>query len=128
MPALKIQPAEFQAAVDQLLVEFGDEVYNAMSEVIPEVSREATKELKSASPYQIRTGKYNKGWKDKTEKKNVTVTATVYNDKQYRLTHLLEFGHAKVNGGRTRAFEHIAPVNDAVEEKVIKKLREKIES
>lgn len=49
-----------------------------------------------------------------------------YNAKHYRLTHLLEFGHAKQNGGRTRAFPHIAEVNDWAQEEVEKRMEGKI--
>ena len=39
---------------------------------------------------------------------------SVYNKKHYQLTHLLEKGHQTRKGGRTKAFEHIGPVNDAI--------------
>ena len=46
------------------------------------------------------------------------VGATVYGKHgTYQLAHLLEYGHATRNGGRTGANEHIKPVEEwAVEE------------
>ena len=37
---------------------------------------------------------------------------TIWNKKYYNLIHLLEFGHAKVGGGRVKAQPHMKPVGD----------------
>lgn len=36
----------------------------------------------------------------------------IWNKKYYRRVHLLEFGHAKVGGGRVKAYPHMIPAFD----------------
>jgi hypothetical protein len=76
-----------------------------------EVADELVDDLKDNSPKL--TGDYRKGWRVK----NVRGKRIVYNKTEYRLTHLLEKGHAKVGGGRVPAKVHIRPAEQrAIEE------------
>ena len=93
-----------------ILTDYSDEIMKKVTEIINEVGEEAADELHSAGSFQ--GNKYRKSWKVKQEEKRTFNSAIVYNAKHASLTHLLEFGHAKVNGGRTRAFPHIAPANE----------------
>lgn len=124
----KIKPTDFTNIINSILEEFGDEMIGVVDTVINDAAVEATRRLKdkSSGDFKDITGKYRASWKYQVEKKNLNVEATVYSDKQYRLTHLLEFGHAKQNGGRTKAFPHISIVNDWVEDYVIKELTERM--
>ena len=54
----------------------------------------------------------------------MSVEARVGAGRNAGLTHLLEYGHAKQNGGRTRAFNFVAPINDTVEQKYMKEMEE----
>ena len=122
---MKIQSEQLKATVDKILKEYGDEAKEDVEESIQGTAKEAAKKLKSAGDFGGK-GTYKKGWTAKVEKKRAQVYAVVYNSTRYQLTHLLEYGHAKQNGGRTRAFEHIAPVNDWAQEEILEKLKEKL--
>lgn len=82
-----------------------------------EVSKHLVGELQQKSPKN--TGKYRKGW----HKKKVGNAIVVHNALKPQLTHLLEKGHAKANGGRVPAQVHIAPA----EEKAINEFTELVE-
>lgn len=95
---------------------------------VSDTSKTALQELRSAHPSGFgRYGswdKYNRGWTVKKTKRDKT--ATIHNATDYQLTHLLEKGHAKVNGGRTRAFPHIAPVAEKCEDELLRNIRKYI--
>ena len=113
-------------AMKGILTDYTDEITKVVTEVITEVSEEAANELHSAGSFQGH--KYRAGWTSEVERRRLFNSATVYNKKHYRLTHLLEYGHATRNGGRTRESEHIAPINEEAQEKAVKKLKEAIEA
>ena len=77
-----------------------------------EVAEDTVSNLKQTSPKK--TGKYAKSWK-------VTKKGTKYivhaKPPYHRLTHLLERGHAKVNGGRVPGKVHIAPAEEKAPKK-----------
>lgn len=50
----------------------------------------------------------------------------VYNREHYRLTHLLEFGHANRDGSRTKPILHIRKTEDKYKEKFVEELERKI--
>jgi hypothetical protein len=81
------------------------------------VTKEAVKLLQENSPEL--TGDYAKGWKRKKVGKDIVV----HNKTDYQLTHLLEYGHAKAEGGRVQAKVHIRPV----EEKIVNDFEERVE-
>lgn len=102
----------------------------AVNDAIEESAATAAKELKKGGPYQDRTGNYSEDWGYKLRKRQYssvinTEEYTVYNKKHYQLTHLLENGHQSRNGGRVKAFSHIAPVAELTEQLVISNIGKK---
>lgn len=121
-----IKAGDFGDALNNLLTRYGDEARNAIQEEVVDIAKEASKKLKSAGSFHGK--KYRKGWTAKVDNKRVTIKAVAFNKNHYQLTHLLEFGHAKRNGGRTKAFEHISPVNDWAQSELVKRIKERLEN
>ena len=96
-----------------------NEITRALQQYSSEV--EAVKTLKSTSPSE--TGSYKKGWRVK----QVGTAKVVHNATDYQLTHLLEHGHAKKNGGRVAPRVHIKPVEEKAIEDFERAIREEIE-
>lgn len=80
--------------------------------VLDKNAREALVDLRGRSPKL--TGSYAAGWRIKKETRSDTgeERRVIYNKTDYQITHLLEHGHAKRNGGRVAARPHIGPVAD----------------
>ncbi|MCD8107299.1 MAG: HK97 gp10 family phage protein [Oscillospiraceae bacterium] len=115
-----------------------DEMAEAINESLQEYATLASDELKSAvkktaksvkesisDNAPVDTGAYKKSWTTKTtSESSEAIEITVYSKNRYQLAHLLEKGHANRNGGRTKAYSHIAPAEEDGEE-MLKELIEK---
>ena len=103
------------------------ELQNYQKEVqedMDKVADEVAEKLKNESPKSNRKsgGAYASSWVKSKEKGKIKI----HNKEHYRLTHLLERGHAKRNGGRTKAMPHIAPVEQFAIDTVHKKIEERL--
>ena len=97
------------------LQEYADLATEDMKAAVKKAGNKAKREVQAGAPGK--TGKYKKSWAVKTTKENANaMEVTVHSRNRYQLAHLLEFGHAKRGGGRTRAFPHIAPAEEAAAE------------
>ena len=122
-----IQPEKLTDEIQKILDEYGDEARAALAEAISETAKEAQTQLRQKNQGRKIWKKYPKGWSVQIKAGRLDVEGIVYNKDHYRLTHLLEFGHATRNGGRTAAFPHIAEVNAFAQKDVLERLREKLE-
>ena len=88
-----------------------------MKTAVRKAGKSVKKDIQANAPKK--TGAYSKSWTVKTTKEtSESLELTVHSPKKYQLAHLLEKGHAKRGGGRTKAIPHIAPA----EEKAVKDL------
>lgn len=119
---MAIKADQLAQEIVKILDDYRDTTIDKMKESVDKAAKQAVNELKTSSPK--RTGAYAKDWAAKKDRKanKWAYGKVVYNKKHYRLTHLLEKGHRKVNGGMVAARPHIAKV----EEKAINTLVEGI--
>ena len=104
------------------LTEYADLAAGELKSAVKKAGNSVKKDIQENAPKD--TGAYSKSWTVKTTKETSnSLEVTVYSPKKYQLAHLLEFGHAKRGGGRTKAQPHIAPA----EEKAIKQLESDIQ-
>lgn len=121
---------DLASAVNDVLEEYGKEIETTVAKIIPDVARDTARQLNTSSPSL--TGEYASGWTEtQTTSSLGKVTVNVYNEKKPTLTHLLEYGHALVRGGRTvgnvRARKHIQSRSEYAEEQLMKKVEEKLQ-
>ncbi len=98
------------AAIEYELQVYSDAVSEKIGEAVETVAIEVNDEIRRRVTFQQPTGKYVKAFRIK----NINTGSRQNHSRiwhvlgpHYRLTHLLEHGHALRSGGRTRAFPHI---------------------
>ena len=115
----KIQIDQLAEAVNEQLEEYSMLSYEVVKTAVTKAGNSVKKDIGANAPK--RTGKYAKSWRTKkTRETSTELEVTVYSPTRYMLAHLLEHGHAKRGGGRTRAFPHIAPAEEAAEEVLLR--------
>lgn len=118
----RVSVGEMASAVMEALEEYADLATEDLKMAVKKAGTAVRKEISANAPK--RTGAYAKSWAVKTVKETSnSLEVTVYSRNRYWLAHLLEFGHAKRDGGRVPGRAHIAPA----EALGIRQLEEEIE-
>ena len=125
---MKINPNELADAVNKQLQLYNKDVAKAIIKTVEEVAEETKEVIDQHMTFEDRTGKYRSSirlttaYEDEYTKK-ITWHAS---GNEYRLTHLLEKGHATRNGGRTKAYPHIKFGDEYVKKELPKRIEEAI--
>lgn len=101
------------------LMEYKDLAADVLKTDVEKAAKTVKSQIEATAPK--RTGTYAKSWASKKTKETAdSIEYTVHSRKRYRLTHLLENGHAKRGGGRVRAIPHIAPAEQVGAEQLLR--------
>ena len=114
----KVQIDGLTDAVMDSLMEYNDLAADTVKKAVKAAGTTVRNEIRQNAP--VRSGRYAKSWTSKTTaESSSSMQVTVYSPSRYMLAHLLEHGHAKRGGGRVGAIPHIAPAEEAGEEKLV---------
>lgn len=129
MSSEKVNVKELSNAIMDYLNNYSEDIHDEVVEVTEDITKKAILELKETSPRGkgSRAKPYHLGWESKIKIKGKNkYHRVIWNKTNYQLTHLLEFGHATKNGGRTRAQPHIQPIEDKYQTEFVDLLSKEI--
>ena len=113
-------------AITQAVREYTEDVTAAIGKEVETTADLVLKDARNLAPKA--TGEYAKGF----VKTNKTLPGqrryVIWNKEHYRLVHLLEFGHAKVKGGRVDGKPHLQPAHDKYTNTMVDKIKNIIEN
>lgn len=127
---MNVNIEELADAISEALTQYGEDIADNVKKDIDIVAKECNEEIKRHIVFKQPTGKYVKAFRIKTsyeDRYNKRKTWYVANG-HYRLTHLLEYGHAKINGGRVQAYPHIKYGEELAKRRMEELTREAIEN
>lgn len=125
---VKIKSQQFTKEILRQLQEYTKDVVEGINDRSVNITEDAVKELRETSPKD--SGDYAKNWRVKSLMfYNAPTRYTIFNKDYYRLTHVLEHGHA-INGGtgRSQPQVHIKPVEEKTVKAYIKAVEEVIKN
>lgn len=131
----KVGVLDVSKAIGAMIVTYGDDVNEVVDDAMKTVAEEAEESLRKVKTFSSKgnpTGEYSKDWDLLIEPvKRYSRRFVVYNVDHYQLTHLLESGHAKYlwgkeTGGQVQDYEHIKPINDKAQDRIIEEIIERV--
>ena len=112
-------------AIMEELTKYSDLAADELKAAVKETAQSVRKDIQASAPSS--TGRYKKSWSVKNVKEtSESIDLVVHSRDRYQLAHLLEHGHAKRGGGRVAARPHIAPAEQAGNEKLVKAIEQKL--
>ena len=126
--AKKCSVDQMAAEITGILEEWRDGIENVTEQSVREATNAARADVRARSPRsgdRPASASYAQHWRTAFDFRGRVRKGIVYNTKA-GLTHLLEFGHAFVDGGRYEGVAHIGPAQEEAAEQFEKLLKEGI--
>ena len=115
----------FSAAMRDILREYGEKAYPAVTAATDRTAKEVAKLTRAASPVGKSKKHYKSGWTSRVTAGNSRAyTRTVYNSKKAQLTHLLQNGHGGPSPAGAKP--HIVP-DEETEQIFTRELKKELE-
>lgn len=105
---------KLQSNLDKILRDYAGSVNKDVAQLAKDFAKKgavAVRQSAQAHGWGEHTD-YAKGWTSQFEEKRFSAQGVIFNKEVPGLPHLLEYGHALRQGGRTKAHPHIAPVEE----------------
>lgn len=116
---------QLDSAVMEELEKYAGLAADDLKDAVKETAKSVRKNIQNNAP--VDTGKYKKSWSVKNvHEDSESIDLVVHSRNRYQIAHLLEHGHAKRGGGRVAARPHIAPAEEAGNEKLVQTIEEKL--
>ncbi|MBR7927067.1 HK97 gp10 family phage protein [Aerococcaceae bacterium zg-ZUI334] len=124
---MKVKLDDLAQVIQKELEQYQKLTNEQIKATVKEVGQETKARIQATAPKK--SGRYRNSWIVTTTKENRnSMNVVVHSRHQYQLTHLLEFGHAKRNGGRTTAIPHIAQAEQEAVTSFENKVKEILEN
>lgn len=126
----KVSIDNLSEAIDRELKLYSAKVVEGMKEANDECMKEFVKDTKKDAPRGVRKKHYYTYITSETtlDTPNRRVNTWYVKKPEYRLTHLIAFGHATVNGGRTKAQDFLTDNYNKLEKDFQAKIEEVIKN
>ena len=118
----RIKIYELGQAVEDALTEYTQQFKSALKAECTSEGKDVAHYLRTTTPKL--PSHHTSGCPHMTSYETAdNIRVTVYNNKKPQLAHLLEYGHAKVNGGRVEGKAHIRPAEERAEKQLLGRVK-----
>jgi hypothetical protein len=125
-----IDEDEFAVTMNRILENIDDDVNSGIRPAVSAACRAGKQAVKTNIPksgIRSRTGTYASSWRYRTQGRKLVARGEIGSATRAGLVHLLEKGHAKMGGGRTRAFPHVIEGKKVADRKLMEELEKAVE-